>query len=597
VSRWSLTVALFALLLASSSAASPSEQAGSLSGASLPSQIALSEDDRYVAVSEQGGSGLALWDTWALSSGPSLVNTCAPAAAIEFASNLATADRFYVACESGEVYYVDVDGSTIPPTLTVSASIQVNAGSGDVLDLAWAPGDDYVHALVHDGGFMSLHRISMSHDTATSVVAPRVVGGTPVGLAIGATGTPLVVPRTDGYLSWIDRTGDSYTSSTSDVLVSFGAVLSSAEVSTDYGLVYVTDSGQSTLWTTSLSAPGQSTALVSNLAGAEVVALRDEGGELMAYGAGSGTAVEVFDSLGELDSSIDLVDSRPVSIALADESSAAVWVAAADGSVRLLSDLPFIESLSASAASVTTGDDFSLSFSANEDGPWDVRVGGDGVPGSGTSVAGGALVAGEVAVADLSAGDLLVEGANRLFVFVTGVAGVAVDSLAVVLDQPPGSVDDLAVLSGDSRLVLDWTAGSETDLAHYTVYLSDLPFASDDTILPGFTTESDGVTLNYPLSVTAGQAGTGHSLEIEGLSNGSSYYVAVQAVDGGGLVGPVSSPVSGTPEATCGAAECAGDNYGCSCSGGSSLVGPVAPSAGLALLAVLGVLLRRRQSL
>jgi hypothetical protein len=585
------------VLLASSSVAAPSQQAGSLSGASLPSQIAISDDYRYVAVSEKAGSGLALWDTWALSLGPALANTCVPAAAIEFASNLATADRFYVACENGEVYYVDVDGSSIPPTLTVSASIQVNGGSGDVLDLAWAPGDDYVHALVHDAGYMSLHRISMSQDTATSVVAPRVVGGNPVGLAIGATGTPLVVPRSDGYLSWIDRSGDSYSPSNSDVLVSFGGVLSSAAVSTDYGLVYVTDSGQSTLWTMPVAAPGQSTALVSNLAGAGVVALRDEGGELLAYGAGTGTTIDVYDSLGALDASIDLVDSSPVSIALADDASAAVWVAAADGSVRLLSDLPFIESLSASTSSVTTGDDFSLSFSANEDGPWDVRIGGDGVPGSGSSVAGGALVAGAVTVVDLGASDLLVEGANRLFVFVTGVAGVAVDSVAVILDQPPGSVDDLTLLSGDSRVVADWTAGSETDLAHYTLYLSDLPFAPDDATLPGFSTESDGVTLTYPLSVTAGQAGTGHSLEIEGLSNGTSYYVAVQAVDGGGLVGPVSGVVSATPEATCGAAECAGDNYGCSCSGGSSLVGSVDPSPGFALLALLGALLRRRQSL
>jgi len=97
------------------------------------------------------------------------------------------------------------------------------------------------------------------------------------------------------------------------------------------------------------------------------------------------------------------------------------------------------------------------------------------------------------------------------------------------------------------------------------------------------------------LSVVAGGAGEGHSFEASGLDNGAAYYVAVQGVDEGGLLGPLSDVLSATPEATCGAAECAGDESGCSCSGGSSLAGPVRPAWWLAGLAFVGLVLRRRQ--
>jgi len=595
VRRIAATCCVLAALVAGTALAAPTQEAGTLAGATLPSEIAVSEDGRYVAVSEEDGSGLAVWDAWSLSSGPTFAGTCLPAAAVEFTSNLATADRFYVACERGEVYYVEIDGSSLPLSLTVSAPIELNGGLGNVLALAWAPGDDYIHALVVDSGLMSLHRISIAQDTASSVVAPRTVGGTPVGLAIGSSGTPLVVARTDGYLSWFDRSGDSYSSSTADVLVSFGGVLSSVAVSSDYGLVFVTDSGQSTLWSMSLTAPGQSTALVTDLAGAEVVALSAEDGELFAYTGGTSAAVEVFDAVGSLEQSIDLVDSSATSIAIADSLSPIAWVVASDGSIRVLSDLPFIDSLTVSPTVVGSDDTFTLSFSASRDGSWDVRIGGDGVVGSGSSLATGDLLAGEITSVELDAGNLTSEGANRLYVFVAGAAGAGVDSTEVTLDQPPGPVEELAVLPGDSRLVVDWTAGDEGDLDHFTVYLADQPFAADDLALPSFVTDSDDGTVSYPLSVSAGEAGAGHSLEVTGLSNSSTYYVAVRAVDAGGLLGPLSEVVAATPEATCGAAECAGDNYGCSCSGGSSLVGPVRSVQWLTLLVLLGVLQRRRQ--
>jgi hypothetical protein len=575
----------------------PSQQSASLLGPILPSDIALSDDDRYLAVSQKDGGGLLVWDTWSFTSGPVSASTCITAKAVEFASALTSSVRFYVACERGEVYYVDVDSSTTPPTLRSSTPIELNLGSGDVIDLAFAEGDEYVHALVLDAGFMSIHRISVSQDTVTSVVAPQVAGGTPSGLAIGESGTPLVIPRSDGYLSWFDRSGDSYVSATSNVLVSFGGVLSSAAVSSEYGVVMVTDSGQSTLWSMPSIAGSQSTELVSELAGVEWVELGKENGELLAWTAGTGTSVEVYDTAGVLQGSIDLVDSSAVACALSSEGGATAYVAAADGTIRVLSDRPFIEGLSTSAAIVGSDEPFSVSFSSTQDGAWELSLGGSGVQGSGTSLATGDALAGELVSVELTAASLSTEGANQLFVFVSASTGVAVDSVSVTLDEPPGALAALALSAGDSRVVAEWTSGGEEDVASFVVYLSDAPFASGDSILPEFSVETTDGTIVYPLTVDAGIAEESHSLQIDGLSNGVPYFLAIKAVDEGGLEGPLSEVVSAVPEATCGAAECAGDNYGCSCS--ASFVRPFAGSSGywLLLLTAGPLFARRRRSL
>ena len=594
--RRSALSALLLCLWVSPAEAVPSQQAVSYSGTAVPSDIALSDDGRYLAVSGKDGSGLLVWDTWSFSSGPSSASTCLPADTVAFASNLVTPDRFYVGCEGGEVYYVDVDSATTPPTLTVSTALELNLGSGDVIDLAFAQGDDYVHALVLDSGLMSIHRISLAQDAVTTVVPARVVGGTPVQLAIGSSGTPLVVPRTDGYLSWFDRTGDSYTSSTSDVLISFSGVLSGAAVSSNFGLVVVADSGQSTLWSMANTTGAPSTALATDLAGAEWVELGEENGELMVWTAGTGTLLEVYDTAGALQQSIDLEDSSAVACVPASESEGVAYVAAADGTLRILSDRPFVENLSSSASIVGGSEAFTVSFSSTQDASWEVSLGGTGVRGTGSSLAAGDATVGELVSVELTADDLAVEGGNQLFVFVSNSDGTSVDSISVTLDEPPGALSTLTMSAGDSRVVAEWTAGDEEDLAVFIVYLSDSPFTSSDSVLPEFSAETTEGTVYYPLSVPAGLPGDGHSLQIDGLTNGATYYLAIKAVDSGDLEGPLSEVVSASPQATCGAAECAGDDYGCSCSS-SLLVSSRVPLSGWLLVLVSApLLLRRRRS-
>ena len=90
-----------------------------------------------------------------------------------------------------------------------------------------------------------------------------------------------------------------------------------------------------------------------------------------------------------------------------------------------------------------------------------------------------------------------------------------------------------------------------------------------------------------------GEPSSSHSTSLLGLTNGTTYWVAVRPVDAGGLEGPVSAVVSAAPELTCGLVECTGDP-GCTCSSAAPLRAP-GVLALLALALGLGPLLRRRR--
>jgi MYXO-CTERM domain-containing protein len=101
------------------------------------------------------------------------------------------------------------------------------------------------------------------------------------------------------------------------------------------------------------------------------------------------------------------------------------------------------------------------------------------------------------------------------------------------------------------------------------------------------------VPTEFPLDITAEPAATTQTYSVDGLTNGVTYFLALRAIDEGDLVGPLSAVVSGAPQATCGAAQCA-DDPGCSCSQQAAT-----PSArlglGLMLLALVLLIAPKRR--
>jgi len=527
-----------------------------------------------------------VWDTASLSAGPVLATVCAKATDVVFV-DVDGSPRFYVGCGDGLVHYVSVDGDSIPPKVTVSDGIALGTATSDVLSLAWSPGDDVVHALTFETQIQTLHRISVEDDSVSAALSVPLLTGTPVGMAVGTLGTPILVPRSDGYLGWYSRSGASYSTVHAALLVQFSGRLEAVSLDDTLGYALVADSEASSLWSLPLVGTAIPLPFGTGLDGVSALSFVEEDGFTVVYAGLDDGSVVVLDELGDELRSIALSDGVASDIESGSSSSETVYVAGSDGLVHVLSDRPFLSGLAVDKDTVGGDESFTLSFQSDQDGDFDVRVGGGPEPGSGSSLVTGVVEADQLEEVTLDSGSLTVEGDNRLFVFVTSSEGLAVDSVGITLDRPPTSVTGVELVAGDSRLVLSWLSGSDEDVSHFVVYLSEEEFAATDPSLPELTVATEDGDISYPLSVSAGAPLSSQSLSVDGLSNNQTYFVGVQVFDEGGQSSALTEIVSGTPADTCGAAECAGEQGGCSC---RVLSSPV-PARGTLLVLWIGAML------
>jgi gliding motility-associated-like protein len=120
---------------------------------------------------------------------------------------------------------------------------------------------------------------------------------------------------------------------------------------------------------------------------------------------------------------------------------------------------------------------------------------------------------------------------NIAFSDVVGNAGAPVTSGtgSVTFDQSAPAIPvGLAVIPGDTQLVLNWAANTETDLAKYRIL--------------------SGNSANPATTLTDLPSGT-TSYTHTGLTNGTTYYYRIQAIDKAGNMSAASTNVSGVPKA------------------------------------------------
>ena len=555
-----------------------------------PSAAAVTPDGLVVAVA--GSSGLSLVDLRAPSDAPQLAESCSSTGAedVIFVDSSGS-ERFYVSCSGGGVEFVTLDRSTIPVTLSSSDKITVGGGAGEALGLAYAEGDSAVFAVVQDSSTYSLDRIPLSSSDGDSEPLGLVLSGTAEAISVASSGTPLVVSRSDGFISEFARSGDLYSAATTVPLLALGAmdgVLASAE----FGTIFAADGTNDEVWAI---ATGTTIAVEWGPGFSSPVALArgSDGSNSLLWVAEESGLLSAWDVAQVSQVEVDIGTSGLVDLAVPADSTEVVFSVATDGSLLVVHDRPVLTELSVDPSTVLDGESFTVSFGAAVAGSWDLRVAGDEDASSGTSLASGDLEADVSASADLIASDLPAEGDNRLFLFLDDGIQVGWDSVVVTLDTPPDGVETPVVGIGDERLYISWTTSDETDIATYALYLSESEF--DEDSLPTYSlTDSSGDTTEFPVDITAEAASTTQSYTLDGLTNDVTYFIALRATDDGGLVGPLSAVVSGAPAATCGAAECAGDP-GCSC---SQLVVTESSRRGATLLlfVLLFLVLPRRRS-
>ncbi len=326
-----------------------------------------------------------------------------------------------------------------------------------------------------------------------------------------------------------------------------------------------------------------------------------------AYVAGSkGLTVVDAVSLKVFDYGTDpAIEGEPMPI-----SAEPLWVVASskdDGIVYLIlstSELALVTEnpLAAITGVVYSGGGSSLglhqsvavTFMADTDGTYELRSGGT-VTANGTlltdsaGAVSGSVVADTATTVTINYDDnaaAFAEGTNDLWVFVTSAGLRGRRSTSISVDTPPPAPVITSTGFGNTRVYVNFERLTVEDMATYRVYLD----ADPDAVL----TKADP-------SATVAQSASGSSLtaQIDGLTNGTTYYVAMDAVDAGGNVSltrtatlPDGSRVSQRPEATVGPAGLAGEKGCAMVPGGARIPSPIAFFLIGSLAVIAGVRLR-----
>lgn len=593
---------LLLLLLPTPADAAPDKLAATFSAGTAFTELRAYNDADWVAGILDGEVWLLNARTW---ESQSIASVCSGANASAAAFYESASDLLlYVGCDDGTVdvvEYANNDGDwSIASSSSSSSSDTGDTGDTDtdtasdtaydfgagVLDLQVY--DDIVYALVENTNSGGSPIVRSLDPSATSVDSESTYGVTTTNSAFR-----------DGALN--ENTGEYYVMHSSDnvsVVTLANGALTSDIISTggsgediavfnnyvllgggNRGILTYTDGNyiQVALLDSEYMDDVLSVGSYDSLGG--VVAADAENDAFLLYSmstANLAVTAGLVDSIG-YDSSGD-----PIEMAELDRG---YTLAATDaGEVMVLTENPWVEIATGEGDydGIATGSSVSLTFTSDEDGDWELRIGEDGdVVDSGTATAGESVTA-SFTVED----GQLSEGLNELWVVVTdGLGNDGHDAFEVVVDEPPGAVTLTAdgVGFGDSSIIVQFDGVDDTDLERYDIYVSLQSFSKSDYAStgsggPAFCTDTDTTssdtgnssgaidcdaitTLSVPVSAEADPDESVY-VEIEDVENGYTYYVAVRAVDAGGLEGPMSTVRSVVPQEAYSASQLAGEEGG-----------------------------------
>ncbi len=622
--RWIALVT--SLVVAASAHALPDEVKAEYSTGAGPVDAAFSDSHRLGVVVNADASTLSLLDTAQPDAGLTSMATCADPTAVVYEG-----DAFVLACGDGLIHRYSVSLGSFPATLSSLTDVELAA----VVDLthlavvgddAWALSETgWIHhvdlaASAETGD--SYYPIDLADDLGDdddddSAATPTV---TAVGMAAAADSATVVVTLDDGWLFDVALDEEGYTTT----LVDTGSA-DLVDVVGE-GPFYLLDSGGTVM---SYEAGSHAVEVLTAVtAGAGLTLTEIDGTEVLVV-MGDGQLTFVDPSTGDGYGAVTVSDGVSVAAVTGDG-----YLLAVDGDAdlaQLLTGNPWVRILDAQPDPVDLEGDVTLTLTSDVAGTLRVLLGGD-IDASGSDLGQDVtdLTAEEETDVVFSAATLA-DGTSVVYAFVEdgdGLSGRTAITLSTGTNTEIDAPQAFAISAGNAKVSLSWAPVTATDvtISHYVVYFGDADFDpasgdpgycedDDETLCSGFEVTSSAMAFIFDMDAaddddsaadddddddddTVGDdddtssGTTTVSTTVEPLTNGTTYYFAVAAVDTDGATGSFTEVVAAMPQETGGAAWLAGDPGGYGCDGCTVSGTPFGEFAALGLLLLLGAVRR-----
>jgi hypothetical protein len=536
-----------------------------------PEDIIVSSDNRYVYFAI--GSTIKRVDlgSWALTTDqiPSFTNEDLNSDGSDLKGDIKglaiRSSKLYATQDDGDLAIVDLASITASPKV-----ISISTGQlGDIVaDDESASTDDKLY--IADETNSEVHVFDIG-DNKVEKTIDLSFGGAGVTITellfvgISNDSDHIYVATNDGIIFFF--TEDALTATTIDIDSADGNDLPAIAASSNDKLFFVLDDTDDVLRIFTVvdnqaiavsNTPIDLSALQSTLRDLVIVDVQrpadtSKTSDVYAYVAGSGgisiidldlnsttmTAFDIFD----LGSDVN-IDDEPLALGgsrtprlLFSPGRDFVMTVNGDATLSVISEAPFvsISSTSLGTTALGSGGTFTVAFESTQAGTYTVRVGGD-LTQNGTSLDTGSVSANTSTNTNTltHAAASFVEGSNEIFIFVkNGDTIVGRDMVTVTVDTPPPAVTLRSTSFGNGKVFVNFDRLTDSDISSYTIHADTV--AADLTGTPDFSG-----------SVSQPASGTTVTGSVSGLTNGTTYFIAVEAVDAAGNVGTRTSSLSGS---------------------------------------------------
>ena len=426
--------------------------------------------------------------------------------------------------DDSKIYVSNYDDNSISvisvATLTVASTISDVGDGPRGMCLSSAGGKLYVACDTSD----SIVIISTAGDSKEAEIAS--VGDAPAYAAVSSSGEVLYVTLSgEASVVIVDITTNEVT----DTKIAVGNSPHGIAITPNGNHLYVANSNSDSI--SVISTVNNSVIRTINNAGdgvREIAILSN--GEYGFVTNSNSSNMTVIDILDDSIAATHTTESSPYGICASDDDKFIYVTNKGSNTVSVFEDQTVILIDGVDNQRVNNSGTVQIDWHTTESGTYQIEVGGDGNKDSGTVIYSGSVSALEQTLTDIVAATHLIQGdgAYKIYFYLT-VAGSTVYSnfTTIVLDniapaKPLGLVSEF----GDGKIFLSWDNSMESDFSGYKIYYGT----------------ATGTYDNFEL------IGTRNRYTLEGLTNGTRYYVAIAAADLAGNESILSDEVSEVPD-------------------------------------------------